>query len=373
MTSRPARLLPTTLVLVLVAALLSTTLGPARADTAADLADAMDEVADLQARTEAASQRVRQAQSMHDDATRRLAELAAQVAAQQAAVVESERALGRVARASYTAGGLDAALYLLLADDGENFAAAAQDLYRVAASTATDLSEHQARQEQLQQLQQAVAEEEARAAKARADAATAAADVRRLLAAAQAREAALERKYQAELAERRRQEAAAAAAAAAAARQAAGDPPTGAAAAAPSTDVRAPTSAPAAPAGASGDQRQRIVSYALGQVGGRYVFGADGPGSFDCSGLVSAAYAAGGVFIPSYTRAQAARVRAIPLSAAQPGDLLFYFGRGADHVAIYLGDGRMVHAVNPRRGITVDSVANSWYAERFTMAGSVLG
>jgi cell wall-associated NlpC family hydrolase len=367
----PDRLRPGALALALVAALLLATIAPARADTESDLAAAMAEVADLEAKAEAASQRVRRAQAEHDVAVRRLAELTQQVVAQQGLVAESERALGRVARASYTAGGLDPALYLLLADDGEDFAAAAQDLYRVGAGVATDLAEHQARQQQLDQLRHAVADEEARTARAQRAAASAAAEVRSLLSAAQVREAALERKHAAELAERRRQEAAAAAAAAAAARRAVGSAPSQ-----PSQPAAPGRSAPAtaapAPTGVSGNQRQRIISYALAQVGGRYIYGANGPGSYDCSGLVSSAYAAAGVFIPSYTRAQAARARAIPLSSAQPGDLLFYFGRGTDHVAIYLGDGRMVHAVNPRRGITVDSVSNSWYRERFTMAGRVL-
>ena len=114
------------------------------------------------------------------------------------------------------------------------------------------------------------------------------------------------------------------------------------------------------------------MNFALSQVGGRYVYGSDGPGSYDCSGLVGAAYAAGGVTVPSYTRALAPLSRAIPLSQAQPGDLLFFFGRGTDHVSIYLGNGQMVHAVNPSRGITVDSVSNSWYAQRFSMAGRIL-
>jgi cell wall-associated NlpC family hydrolase len=370
MSTPPDRLRHGALALALVAALLLATVGPVQADTEADLAAAMEEVARLEARTEAASQRVRRAEAEHEDATRRLAELTQQVAAQRALVAESKRTVGRVARASYTAGGMDPALYLLLADDGEDFAAAAQDLYRVGAGVATDLAEHQARQLQLDVLRGAVAEEETRAARAEEDAASAAAEVRSLLAAAQAREAALERKHAAELAERRRQEEAAAAAAAAAARQAVGST---ASRQAPQPSQLAATG-PAAPAPApmSGNLRQRIVSYALAQVGGRYIYGANGPGSYDCSGLVSSAYAAGGVSVPSYTRAQAARARAIPLSSAQPGDLLFYFGRGTDHVAIYLGDGRMVHAVNPRRGITVDSVSNSWYRERFTMAGRVL-
>lgn len=379
MSSWRHRILPSTIVLALAAALLAGS--PAQADTAAELAKAIDEVADLESKAEAASQRVRRAEAAHDKASKRLSELTKQVADQRVAVQESEQSVGRVARASYTAGGIDPALYLLLADNGEDFAAAAQDLQRVSAGVASDLARHLDREHELRRLLAEIAAEEARTAAAQARADAAAEDVRSLLAAAQAREAALERKYAEELAEQRRREEAAAAAAAEAARAA-----HAAAAAAASTPARAPAStaparpakpaAPAPPAPApgtlSGSQRQQIVAYALAQVGGRYVFGADGPYAFDCSSLVGSAYAAAGVPLVSYTRAQAARARAIPLSAAQPGDLLFYFGLGADHVAIYLGDGRMVHAVNPRRGITVDSVYNSWYMQRFSMAGRIL-
>lgn len=370
------RLLSGTLVLAVAAALLVAGARPADADTKADLAAAAEEVADLQARAEAASQRVRKAQADHDGARQRLDELSQQLADQRSAAQQSQRSLGRVARASYTTGGLDPVLYLLLAEDGEDFAAAAQDLQRVASAGVRALSDNLERQAELLELQQEVAAEESRSWRARQEADDAAEQLEGLLAEAEERQAALERTYAAELAEQRRREAEAAAAALTAAQQMFPPPsaptapsgPTGSESAAP------PPTTPGAAAqrGTVSEQRQRIVAFALAQVGGRYVFGSDGPGSYDCSGLVSAAYAAGGVAIDSYTGTQAARARAIPMSAAQPGDLLFYFGRGAQHVAIYLGDGRMVHAVNPSRGITIDDVSQRWYTQRFTMAGRVL-
>jgi cell wall-associated NlpC family hydrolase len=358
MSQRTERQHRSSIVLPLVAAILLVALvGPARSDTEADLAAATNEVADLQAKAEAASQRVRQAQARSKEIAQNLADLQQQQTAQSQLVAVSQRALGRVARATYTAGGMDPALYLLLADDGEDFAAAVQALHRVSDAVATDLAANRVEQQRLAVLHQQIAMEQARAASAQAAAASAAQEVRIHLEQARAREAELERRYAQELAERRRQQAAAAAAALTAAHAA---------------HPAAPSVPPTSGAAANGGQRNRAISFALAQVGGRYIFGADGPGAYDCSGLISAAYAAAGVYIPSYTHAQAALARPVPLSDAQPGDLLFYFGRGAAHVALYLGDGRMVHAVNPRQGITVDRVSGSWYRDRFTMAGRIL-
>ena len=110
-------------------------------------------------------------------------------------------------------------LYLLLAEDGEDFAAAAQDLQRVASAGVTALADSLDRRAELLELQGAVAAEEARSSRARQQADDAAAELQRLLAASQERQAALERTYAAELAEQRRRESEAAAAALAAAQE----------------------------------------------------------------------------------------------------------------------------------------------------------
>jgi cell wall-associated NlpC family hydrolase len=63
----------------------------------------------------------------------------------------------------------------------------------------------------------------------------------------------------------------------------------------------------------------------------------------------------------------------VPLSDARPGDLVFYFGRGAHHVGLYIGNGKMVHAANPRSGVRIDNVLGPWYAQRFSGIGRVAG
>jgi cell wall-associated NlpC family hydrolase len=126
----------------------------------------------------------------------------------------------------------------------------------------------------------------------------------------------------------------------------------------------------AAPPGA-----ERLVQLALNQVGKRYVWGAKGPETFDCSGLVSWAYAQIGITIPQGTAGQWPGLRPVAASQALPGDLVFFDieGRGrVDHVGMLAGDldgdggMDMVHAANPSLGVRVDYdfAASPYYAPR---------
>ncbi|MFD4788400.1 NlpC/P60 family protein [Streptomyces sp. NPDC058459] len=101
------------------------------------------------------------------------------------------------------------------------------------------------------------------------------------------------------------------------------------------------------PASAEGG---RAVRYALDQLGKPYRWGAVGPASFDCSGLTSRAWARAGTPIPRTSQEQWARLPHVPLNSLRPGDLVVYFPE-ATHVALYLGDGKVVQA--PRTGENV--------------------
>jgi cell wall-associated NlpC family hydrolase len=113
------------------------------------------------------------------------------------------------------------------------------------------------------------------------------------------------------------------------------------------------------PASDSGGARAAI-SYARDQIGEPYVWGADGPGSWDCSGLTSKAWAAGGKSLPHYSVAQ--YEQSTPISAAQlrPGDLVFWSDDGSPssifHVALYTGGGRIIHAPRTGRPVTEESM-----------------
>jgi peptidoglycan DL-endopeptidase CwlO len=110
-------------------------------------------------------------------------------------------------------------------------------------------------------------------------------------------------------------------------------------------------------------QAEKAVAFAYTQLGKPYQWGATGPGSYDCSGLVQAAWAAAGVSIPRVTYDQWAALPHIATSSIQPGDLLFYDGEG--HVAMYVGDGYIIDA--PTTGLDVQKVPmnTDWYAQTF--------
>ena len=108
------------------------------------------------------------------------------------------------------------------------------------------------------------------------------------------------------------------------------------------------------------------IKYALAQIGDRYVFGAAGMVTWDCSGLTMRAYKAAGVSLPHSSAAQSRLGKKVSLNALKPVDLLFY-GRPVSHVSIYLGGGKMVHA--PRSGSRV-KVAPSGSLGRKPLVGA---
>jgi hypothetical protein len=112
---------------------------------------------------------------------------------------------------------------------------------------------------------------------------------------------------------------------------------------------------------APGSSAAVAVRFALAQLGKPYRWGADGPRSFDCSGLVQTSYRAAGVHLPRVSRQQYGAGRLVPLSALRAGDLVFYAKNTADrrsiyHVGMYLGAGRMVEAPNRRAPIRIASI-----------------
>jgi peptidoglycan DL-endopeptidase CwlO len=89
----------------------------------------------------------------------------------------------------------------------------------------------------------------------------------------------------------------------------------------------------------------KAVAYAKAQVGKPYVYGASGPGSFDCSGLTMMAWAQAGVSLPHSSTAQYGATRRVSSGEIQPGDLIFYYSP-ISHVAIYVGGGMQVAATH---------------------------
>ncbi len=101
---------------------------------------------------------------------------------------------------------------------------------------------------------------------------------------------------------------------------------------------------------------ERALRQAVAQLGKPYEWGAEGPASFDCSGLTSQAWEAAGRPIPRTSQEQWARLPHIPLAELRPGDLVVYFPE-ATHVALYLGDGMVVQAPRPGAKVKVSPIA----------------
>ncbi|MFJ4905659.1 C40 family peptidase [Streptomyces sp. NPDC093249] len=112
------------------------------------------------------------------------------------------------------------------------------------------------------------------------------------------------------------------------------------------TTTQAPTGSAAA-----------IVAFARAQIGDSYVMGGTGPNSWDCSGLVQAAYRQAGIDLPRISGDQSSMGTSVSLSNLQPGDILYWGSRsGSYHVAVYVGGGKYVGAQNPSTGVVERSL-----------------
>jgi cell wall-associated NlpC family hydrolase len=113
--------------------------------------------------------------------------------------------------------------------------------------------------------------------------------------------------------------------------------------------------APVGPVVAGSGAAQAAVNTALSQIGDPYVWGASGPSAFDCSGLIQYAFSAAGVGLPHSSSLQARMGTPVPRSQLQPGDLIFFYSP-VSHVAMYIGNGQMVHASTAGQPVKVVSV-----------------
>ncbi|MEF9904828.1 C40 family peptidase [Streptomyces sp. P9-A2] len=104
-------------------------------------------------------------------------------------------------------------------------------------------------------------------------------------------------------------------------------------------------------AAAATGQGRKAVAYATAQIGKPYVWGAEGPKAYDCSGLTSQAWISAGQAIPRTSQEQWRQLPRVAVKDMRPGDLIIYWD-DASHVGMYTGDGSMVHAPRPGRTVT---------------------
>ena len=125
-----------------------------------------------------------------------------------------------------------------------------------------------------------------------------------------------------------------------------------------SAPVAAPAvAAPAVAAPAASGSAAAAVRTALAQVGKPYAWGAAGPNAFDCSGLMQYSWGAAGRALPHSSNAQSGMGTPVSRDALQPGDLVFFFSP-VSHVAMYVGNGMIVHASTEGQPVKVVSLAS---------------
>uniref|UniRef100_UPI0004CBC641 C40 family peptidase n=1 Tax=Streptomyces sp. NRRL S-15 TaxID=1463886 RepID=UPI0004CBC641 len=107
----------------------------------------------------------------------------------------------------------------------------------------------------------------------------------------------------------------------------------------------------------AGPAGRKAIAFATRQIGKPYVWGAEGPDSFDCSGLTSQAWLHAGVAIPRTSQEQWRQLKHVPVAGMRPGDLIIYFA-DATHVGIYIGGGQIIQAPRPGRSVYVSPVAS---------------
>ncbi len=334
-----------------------------------DLQQVRAQVRELQMSAAAAAQRAGDAQARLASISTRLRAIQHRADRELAAYQKAAGTVENLARNSYMNGGMDPTIAILLADDPAAFLNQAAVVSRLESRQIAQMKTATTAGLRVAQTQAEIADQQAAARIQRDKVAAAKAESDARLADAQAvldgLEAA-ERQRLARLDEEKRQRdlAVARALQQALAAEDAKD----------SGNDQPPSDGEPGDSGdyAGGSRGETAVKYALSQVGDRYSYSADPPSSWDCSKLTTAAWAQAGVGLTPLSYTQWDQTKRVPVSDIRPGDLVFYFGSGAHHVAIYIGNGKMVSASNPSDGVEITDFLGPWYRERFSGVGRVM-
>ncbi|MYR60184.1 glycoside hydrolase [Streptomyces sp. SID625] len=254
--------------------------------------------------------------------------LSQKIVEQQRKLAELKDRAGAAARAQYRTGGLPPQAQLLLSDDPQHFLDGAGRVLEGERATSGLLQEMTRTQQDLQQYAADAADQLHKLEDNRKAKATAQKRIRARIKEAEQLEARLEKRQQERLAQLERE----------AAQQAQ--------AAWLDTGILKEIGGSATEAG------KKAVQYATAQIGKPYEWGAEGPKTYDCSGLTSQAWAAAGHPVPRTSQEQWKQLKHVSVKDMRPGDLIIYFG-DASHVAMYVGKGRIVHAPRPGRTVTL--------------------
>ncbi|MFJ3722261.1 NlpC/P60 family protein [Streptomyces sp. NPDC090045] len=298
--------------------------GTSQADPRPTPSQVKSEVDRLYEEAEAATEQYNGAKEKADEAERALTGLREETARKTDQLNSARSALGTLAASQYRSGSLGTAVQLALASDPQEYLSQSSFITRAGDRNAAGITTVRRRLDEVGKLRDRAAgqladlrskQDELAAHKAVIEDKLTAA--KRLLAKLTAEERAA---YEAETP-----------------------------AASPAASPSAPKSSTPPPP-SDGSRAARAVAFAYTAIGKPYVWGATGPGSFDCSGLTQAAWRSAGVSLPRTTYTQINAGRRVPRDQLAPGDLVFFYS-GVTHVGLYIGNGQMIHA--PRPGSTV--------------------
>jgi len=332
-----ASLIASTLAGALAVSLTLVATSPAQADPSPSLAQVRRQVDVLRHQAEQAAERFNTARVELTESKRRMTAVRSRYDRQQTQVDQMRDVIGKIAAAAYKSGAIDPTVQVILSEDPTTFLRQAADMAQLSRQQAATLREMTTARLQLAQDRKAVRQEQARASRLKATIAEEKADVEAKLASTRRLLGRLEAEQRARLAaEARRANSSARASRGGARSDSPGTP-------APTYD--GPASGRAAVA----------VKTAYAQLGDPYVYGAAGPGSFDCSGLTMYSWAAAGVSLPHSSSAQYGAVRHVSMSELQPGDLVFYYSP-ISHVGIYIGGGKIIDAPYPGLSVHISGL-----------------
>ena len=304
--------------------------GAADADPKPTLAQAKAQVAALQHKAEVAGESANDLRGQIGASTARVNALKAAIAKQQGQVDTVKRQIGSLAVAGYQTSGMSTTAQLLLSPNPDQFLSQASTAQAFAGQQDTALRRYQQAQGKLTDLQaseqtelsalQAVQSQQDALKKQIQTNLDAAEKVLDKLSDTERKRIAQENADAAEKARKQR----------------------------PTRSGDRMDNIPVSASGRAGD----AVSAALSQLGDPYVWGAAGPSSYDCSGLMMYAWGKAGVSLSHSSKAQAGEGRRVSKDQLMPGDLIFYYSP-ISHVAMYIGNGRIVHAPRPGKSVEI--------------------
>ena len=291
--------------------------------SAAPHTDTKAEVDRLYEQAEEATEAFNKADETADTLRREVGDSQDRIARQQQRINSMRETLGSLAGAQYRSGGVDPSLALLFSDDPDDYLDKASVLDRITVHQTGELRELESAMRELAQERSEATQKLSELEKSRKAVATHKKTVEKKLAKARQLLNSLPSTERAAYDRASR-----------------------------SGRVEIPDLGNAVPSSARAAAAMAAARTALGKP---YVWGASGPTGFDCSGLMQWSYAQAGVHLPRTSQAQRYAGRQVPLSQAQPGDLVTYRS-DASHVAMYMGNGQVIHAPYPGAPVRYDPV-----------------